>query len=144
MKYVSSIIIFLLLVSFSYAQENCIAIQSGSAAKMVVELEQCGIKTLELDNVTEQANELMKQVVTYKESVVLYQQKEELYKGIIELQKMQIASAEEAMKNYREHITFVQKSYQELLKDTKPNPFTEFLKNILYLGAGVAAGSVLR
>jgi len=142
---------FLLLASTAFSQEikttpvqTCVPINSDSAAKMVVELEQCRIKTQELDNISSQSVELQKMVVTYKEREEIFLQKEELYKQIIELQKMQIASAEEAMKKYREHIDFVQKSYQQLLKDAKPNPFMDFLKSLLYMGAGVAASSVLR
>jgi hypothetical protein len=143
MKFVNSLIIFLLLVSFSYAQE-CIPIDGNSAAKMVVELEQCRVKVQQLENVTGQLNELQTQVGNYAEAMVLYQQKEELYKQIITLQQQQITVAEKSMADYRTHIKFVQESYQQLLKDAKPSPFVEFLKSVLFMGAGVAAGSVLR
>jgi len=139
--------IFFLWVSIACSQEvkepSCVPINSDSAAKMVVELEQCRIRTQELDNINLQAGELIKQVVTYKEREEIFLQKEELYKQIIELQKQQITAAETAMVQYKEHIKFVQASYQQLLKDAKPNPFVEFLKSILFMGAGVAAGSVI-
>jgi hypothetical protein len=151
MKYVNSFIILLMVCGCAYAQEiktipvqTCVPITSDSAGRMVVELEQCRIKTQELDNVSSQANELQSQVTLYQEREFLFLQKEELYKQIIGLQKQQITSAEDAMLKYREHIDFVQKSYQGLLKDAKPNPFMDFLKNVLFMGAGVAAGSVLR
>ncbi len=139
--------IFLLLASTAFSQEiktipiqTCVPINSDSAAKMVVELEQCRIRTQELDNINLQAGELVKQVVTYKEREEIFLQKEELYKQIIELQKQQIVAAETAMTQYKEHIKFVQTSYQQLLKDAKPNPFVDFLKSLLFMGAGVAAG----
>jgi hypothetical protein len=50
---------------------------------MVVELEQCRIKTQELDNISSQSSELQKMVVTYKEREEIFLQKEELYKQII-------------------------------------------------------------
>lgn len=141
MKLVNSFIIFLLLSFPLYAQtQECIPIDSNSAAKMVVELEQCRVKTEQLDNVTTQTIELQNQIKNYNEIIALYQQKEELYKQIITLQNQQIASAEESMKKYRDHIEFVQKTYKELLKDAKPNPFFETLKTILGMGAGVALG----
>jgi len=143
MKFVSSIIILLLLVSFSYAQD-CVPVEAASAAKMVVELEQCRVKVQQLDNVTNQLEQLKSQVGDYAEMVVLFQQKEELYKSIIVLQNQQIASAEKAMEDYRTHIKFVQDSYKELLKDAKPNPFADFLKSILYMGVGIAAGAAVR
>lgn len=145
-------LLLLFFVKVSYAQEikttmpvqTCIPINSDSAAKIVVELEQCRIRTQELDNINLQAGELIKQVVTYKEREEIFLQKEELYKQIIELQKQQITAAETAMVQYKEHIKFVQSSYQQLLKDAKPNPFVEFFKSVLFMGAGVAAGSVIK
>ena len=84
MKLVNSFIIFLLLSFPLYAQtQECIPIDSNSAAKMVVELEQCRVKTEQLDNVTTQTIELQNQIKNYNEIITLYQQKEELYKQII-------------------------------------------------------------
>ena len=140
MRFVGSLIIVLLLCFQVCAQELCIPVESVSAAKIVLELEKCKIVTEQLDNNNAQLAELKVQVTEYKDMVLLYQQKEELYKQIILLQGQQIASAEEALKKYREHIDFVQKSYQELLKDAKPNPIWETLKTILGMGAGVALG----
>lgn len=145
MKYVISTIIFILLAGFSYAQElkdtsSCVSIQSGAAAKMVVELEQCRIKTQELDNMTSQVGELQIQVTNYNEMMILFQQKEELYKQIIALQQQQIVAAEKGIKDLQEHIAFVQTSYQQLLKDAKPNPVWETIKTVLGMGAGVALG----
>lgn len=142
MKFVGSFIIIFLFCFQVYAQDvaTCVPIESSSAAKMVVELEKCKIVTEQLDNQSSQLFELKGQVVEYKEMILLYQQKEELYKQIILLQGQQITSAEEALKKYREHIDFVQKSYQELLRDAKPNPVWETFKTILGMGAGVALG----
>lgn len=145
MKFVGSVLIVLLLVSFSYAQElkdssACITIQSGSAAKMVVELEQCRIKTQQLENLTSQNTTLIKEVGDYADIVKLFEQKEELYKQIILLQQQQIVAAEKGMKDLEEHGKFIQTSYKELLKDAKPNPVWEFFKSLLGMGAGVALG----
>jgi regulator of replication initiation timing len=137
------VLLFLFFAEICFSQEvkdSCISIQNGPAAKMVVELEQCRIKSQQLNNLITQTEELETQVSEYEESIKLYKEKEKLYKEIIDLQKIQITAAEEAMKDYREHIKFVQDSYKELIKDSKPNPFFEFFKNVLGIGAGVALG----
>ena len=134
------------VVTFTFAQEapSCISIQSNSAAKMVVELEQCRVKTQELENVTTQVSEMTTIVNTQKEREVLFLQKEELYKSIIDLQKQQIVAAEKSIDDLQKHILFVQNSYKQLLKDAKPSFWGELFKNILFLGAGAATGAILR
>lgn len=141
MKYVISIIILVFFCSISYAEEQkCMQMPQDSFAKIVVELESCRVKSDELENYSSQIEEFKTQNKLFKEREELFLQKEELYKSIIELQKQEIAAANKAMEEYRNHIKFVQESYQQMLKEQKPNPVMEFFKSIVTMGAGVAFG----
>ena len=133
--------ILLLLYSnsivFSQSDLVCMNVPEETMSGIVVELKTCRVKVQSLENVNQQLEE-------YKEVVDLFRQKETLYQEIIELQKKELEAANRAIKEYQEHIVFIQNSYKELLKDVKPNPFMETLKTLLWFGSGTVLGGWIK
>lgn len=127
LKSVCLILALSLFVSVASAEEVCFS--DPDAKAIVVELEK--------------GRNLKEQVELYKKANTELEQQVKLMKEISALQKEQIAVGDKAIKQYQDIITYQGNAYEQVIKESKPNPLKQFMDSVGLIGIGILAGFLL-
>lgn len=129
MKLVSIIcLIGLMFVSVpAFAEDICFS--EDTAKQITVELEK--------------TKNLKEQVELYKTANSELVEQTKLLKDMLKLKDEQIAASDRTIKQYQEIIKFQKETYEQAIKDVKPNPIKKLIDDLGFIGIGIMIGILI-